>query len=52
MMPQPLQRLAQSRSKKDFFRHLGWDDGNEGHKRLYSLMKVCPRFSIRCRLVW
>ncbi|KAF2103710.1 hypothetical protein NA57DRAFT_21096, partial [Rhizodiscina lignyota] len=32
-------KLAQSRSKSDFFKHLGWSEKNEGHKRLYNLMK-------------
>lgn len=38
--PSPLPKLAQSRSKADFFKHLGWSEKNETHKRLYNLMKV------------
>ena len=35
-----LPKLAQSRSKADFFKHLGWSEKSEVHKRLYNLMKV------------
>lgn len=33
--------LAQSESKARFFERLSLDEHQEGHKRLYMMMKVC-----------
>jgi hypothetical protein len=35
-----LSKLSASKSKADFFKHLGWDEENEEHKQLYREMMV------------
>jgi hypothetical protein len=33
-------RLSQSKSKGEFFERMGWDESDEGYKRLYQMMMV------------
>lgn len=39
-MAPPRAPLAQSESKARFFERLGMDENDEGHRRLYAMMKV------------
>ena len=33
-------RLSQSKSKAEFFERMGWNESDEGYKRLYQMMMV------------